>query len=238
MQKKLIQNCFDNAAKTYDSVAEIQTISSKHLTDFATSKNISSILDIGCGTGNTALELFKKYPNAEFTLCDISPNMLRTASKKFPKEIKMICCDAESYQFDKYYDLAVSNFSMQWFSSIPKFVEKMKNSCGEFVFSTLVNTSFERYKNLFESPPTFAYPSAQQLLDEIPQPKIFELTRYTLEFENFFAIARYFRKLGAYLKSDGQNSLPQNFDSGRIFLDYDVLFIKISYQRCDNFFKK
>lgn len=222
-QKELIRCCFDSSANTYDSVAEIQTLSSRCLVSLLDIENVSSILDVGCGTGNTSLELLKRYPNAEFTLLDISPNMLDVASKKFPKSVDTICCDAESYEFDKSYDLVISNLSVQWFSSLPKFIEKIKKHCCTFAFSTLINTSFERYKDLFQLPPTFDYPSSEKLLSEISNLSTYKIERYTLELENFFAVTRYFKKLGAYLKSN-DNSCLKNSGNEKIFLDYDVFF--------------
>lgn len=227
---ELIKSCFDNSANTYDSVAEVQIKSSKQLADLVKSnidiENVNSILDIGCGTGNTSLEFLKKYPEAELCLCDISEKMLEIATRKVPKPIKTICCDAEFYDFDGYYDLIVSNFSLQWFENIFAFINRVKRYGKTFAFSTLLNGSFKRYKELFSIPPTFEYPEERDLLKFISRIKVHEVRSYSVEFENFFALARYFKKMGAYLK----NSKEKNRDclifkeNEPIFLDYEVFF--------------
>lgn len=59
------------------------------------------ILDVACGTG----VLFSDYLSlgAEVTGIDISPEMVKKASEKFP-DISVICADAETYRFEKKFD--------------------------------------------------------------------------------------------------------------------------------------
>ena len=221
MNKELIKNCFDDSAETYDSVADIQRLSSKKLVEMIDNQNIFSVIDIGCGTGNTSLELYQKYPNADYSFCDISSNMLEITKKKFPKKCETMCADAENFMFPEKYDLAISNLSMQWFDDQIAFIKKMKNHCKTFAFSTLLNTSFERYANLFETPPKFNYPS----IAELNFIKNYQVQRYSLEFENFFAVARYFKKLGAHAKI--KTRLKKNCE--KIFLDYDIFFAVMNF---------
>ncbi len=223
-EKSLVKNSFSAAAETYDSVAKIQVLSSHELVKLIDFTDVLTVIDIGCGTGNTSLELYKKFPKANYTLCDISPKMLNVASQKFPKKSEVLCCDAELFLFEKNYDLAISNLCIQWFEDLPKFVKKIKNHCENFAFSTLLNTSFERYKVCFDHAPTFDYPSEEILLNEIGTVKKYKTVRYTLKFENFFAVARYFKKLGACLKSNEEKHPILITDKNPIILDYDVFF--------------
>lgn len=224
MKKEEVKNSFSAAAKTYDSVAKIQNLSSSELVNLIDTPKISTILDIGCGTGNTSLELYKKFPKADYTLCDLSENMLRIATRKFPKEVQIICDDAENYEFTENYDLVIANLCVQWFEDLPKFVKKIKNRCNEFAFSTLLDKSFLFYRSCFDYPPTFDYPSAEKLLNEIGEAKKFKIAHYSLEFENFFAVARYFRKLGANLRSTKDPSTTKIQQKNPIILDYEIFF--------------
>lgn len=45
--------------------------------------DVSSIVDLGAGTGLLTQELYKLYPQARFTLIDISEEMLEVARKRF-----------------------------------------------------------------------------------------------------------------------------------------------------------
>ena len=63
MDKDSVKKCFDKSADTYDSVAEVQKMSAADLVDLINLDCVTSILDIGCGTGNVSLELLKKLSN-------------------------------------------------------------------------------------------------------------------------------------------------------------------------------
>lgn len=222
--KNLIKNNFENSANTYDNVAQIQQQSSQILIDMI-SENIKSVLDIGCGTGHTSLKMFEKYPNAEYTLCDLSQNMLDVAKKKFSTNITTICCDAENYKFKKHYDIGISNLCVQWFYSLENFLDNILNYCDNFAFSTLQKSSFATYKTYFDVSPTFAYPTNDELSEIC---KKFHTTKtasqhFELQFENKLAVSRYFKQLGANLKSTNNAKWKGNI-TPPITVDYDIFF--------------
>ncbi|MBE6447644.1 MAG: methyltransferase domain-containing protein [Alphaproteobacteria bacterium] len=227
--KAKITSSFDNAALTYDSASEIQKQSAKHLIKMITSNkfSVNSILDIGCGTGHVSVELRKKYPFASFDLCDISQNMLHIAEAKLKQQVQLICADAESFHFVKHYDLGIANLSLQWFDSIEEFLPKILRTCSTFAFTTLLNTSFRQYKNLFQTPPTFEYPSFQDLLricKTLNRAVHYDIRKYTKTCDNMFGVSRYFTQLGANLKSTNQPVLKSNKSNLSINLEYDVFF--------------
>ncbi len=216
-----LAEAFNNAAQTYNEVSWVQKSAAFELVSLINMDNVHSVLDIGCGTGYASLALHDRYPEAEYTLCDISENMLHVASDTFPKKINTICCNAEYYNFS-YYDIAISNLSIQWFSNQCEFIKRIKNQCSLFAFSTLLNTSFKCYRELFDVSPTHQYPSIDDLL-ELGNFKNYKTKTYIVKFSNFFSVIRYFKKLGAYTKSSGEaSSLPLDF--GPIVLTYDIFF--------------
>lgn len=219
INKRFVQSCFEKSASSYDSVADVQKASSQDLVNLINIDGISSIIDIGCGTGNTSLALYQKYPNAEYTFCDISKKMLSVATKKFPCKTNTIYCDAENYIFPQKYDLAVSNLSMQWFCSPCDFIRKSKEFFKTFAFSILTSSSFEKYRNCFDIPPKFEYPSIEQLA-EITGKNYF-IKKYNVEFCNFFKLTKYFIKLGAQTKFDNSPRIKPRFKD-KIILDYEV----------------
>lgn len=222
--KKLIRDCFEKSANTYDSVADIQKFSSQDLVNLINLEKVSSIIDIGCGTGNTSLALYTKYQNAKYTFCDISEKMLRLAKEKFPCEADTICCDAENYIFPQYYDLAISNLSLQWFDSPCAFIQKVKKISKSFALSTLINSSFEKYRSYFDIPPKFEYPSIEQLTQITG--KNYTIKKYCVEFCNFYELTKYFIKLGAYAKGKEQPKIKSKYD-GKIILDYEIFLCVI-----------
>lgn len=72
------------------------------------------ILDVGAGTGLLTQFLLLKYPNASFTLIDISEEMLKVARQRFlgKKNISYITSDYTKFRFDDEFDLVASALSI------------------------------------------------------------------------------------------------------------------------------
>ena len=66
------------------------------------------VLDIGCGTGNTALALLRVFPHLQLTCLDPSPKMLQAARAKLPEDVKFIEGGVEDVQGDEIFDAATS----------------------------------------------------------------------------------------------------------------------------------
>lgn len=111
-------------------------------------------LDLGCGTGNYTLELYKR--GFEVVGVDISEEMLRIARKKLPN-IKFIRADAYSLPFEENtFDLVLS-ITMFEFIHFPervlKEIYRVLKPGGEVVIGTMNGRSlwflFKRLKSLF-----------------------------------------------------------------------------------------
>ncbi len=72
-----------------------------------------SIIDIGCGVGNSTTILRNRWPNAEITGLDNSDAMLEAANKRNP-EIHWLKADIASWKPQSCYDLIFSNAALQW----------------------------------------------------------------------------------------------------------------------------
>jgi tRNA (cmo5U34)-methyltransferase len=72
------------------------------------------ILDLGAGTGLLTNYLFKKYPEAHYTLLDISEEMLNVAQRRFKEssQFSYVVADYLEYDFEDQYDLIVSSLSI------------------------------------------------------------------------------------------------------------------------------
>ncbi|MDR0678299.1 MAG: methyltransferase domain-containing protein [Holosporaceae bacterium] len=229
--KEKIKSSFDAASRTYDSVSEVQTLSSAYLVDMlkrlTLPGKIDKILDIGSGTGNTSLELMKIYPSSNYTLCDISKNMIHNARLKI-KNANHILCDAEQYNFTEQYDVVVSNLAVQWFESIDLFMGKILKNCRCFAFSTLLDKSFHNYKELHPcydgSVPNFL--SAKEIKHICRKHGFLikqKIKKYSLLFENPFGLARYFKKLGASAYRQ-EGNIISSMGGHKIKLDYWIFF--------------
>jgi len=101
-QRKKLIPCFEDFYKISVSMA-------------VSSSENPSVLDIGAGTGLFSSFLLEKYPNASFTLIDISEKMLEVAKTRFRdlENIKFIADDYTKYDFgDERYDVIISALSI------------------------------------------------------------------------------------------------------------------------------
>ncbi|MDR1906958.1 MAG: methyltransferase domain-containing protein [Puniceicoccales bacterium] len=240
-----IKNNFDAAAATYDQYASVQKKTSEYLAFFCSSffkdpqkfssENPQKILDIGSGTGFTTIAFQKYYRHAQYTLCDISENMIHIARDKVPNQ-NYIVNDAENNTFCDTYDLGISNLALQWFRDIESFLAKILLKCKYFAFSIPVKGSFSAYENLFaeKNIPILAhrYRDTDALLalvqkwGDVMQSSF---KRHDLFFENAFDAAKHFKYVGAQSTTIRQNRaqivarLLRN--SVKINLNYDVFFV-------------
>ncbi len=70
------------------------------------------VLDLGCGSGLSTLELRRAYPQAEIVGADISPDMLEAASRRLP-DARFVEGDAATID-TRGFDLVFANAVFHW----------------------------------------------------------------------------------------------------------------------------
>ena len=70
------------------------------------------ILDLGCGSGLSTIELARAFPKSEIVGVDLSPDMLKAAAKRLPG-VAFRQGDASDYD-SSGFDLVFSNALLQW----------------------------------------------------------------------------------------------------------------------------
>ena len=89
-------------------------------------RDARSILDIGCGPGNSTEVLAKRYPGARILGIDSSPEMVAAASHSHP-DLEFRLCDAgrELAQLDRQFDVVFSNACIQWIPDHPMLLRNL-----------------------------------------------------------------------------------------------------------------
>jgi len=114
-----VARAFGAASQGYDAAARLQAeVREELLSRLSLMRNAPlAALDLGCGTGAGARALKQRYPRAQVTAADLSPEMLRQARRhsRFWRPIRCIEADARSLPFEAAsFDLVFSNLMLQW----------------------------------------------------------------------------------------------------------------------------
>jgi trans-aconitate 2-methyltransferase len=82
-----------------------------------------SIIDIGCGPGNSTQVLANRWPKSKITGLDSSTAMIKKAKKDYQKQ-SWIVADALTYESEIKYDIVFSNAVIQWIPNHEKLLTK------------------------------------------------------------------------------------------------------------------
>lgn len=88
-------------------------------------ENPRTIIDVGCGPGNSTQILSQRWPEGEITGIDNSPNMIERATRDFPNQ-NWILLDAGRDAIPGTYDIVFSNAAIQWIPNHFQLFEKFK----------------------------------------------------------------------------------------------------------------
>lgn len=142
MNKEIVKLNFSRYASLYDNYATVQKKVALMLKKFLPKdiSYISSILEIGCGTGNFTKILVEKYPYSKIVAVDISEEMIEVAREKVSqrKNINFIVADIENFLPFEKFELITSNATLQWLDDLGSFLPKIIHYLtenGRVVFS-------------------------------------------------------------------------------------------------------
>lgn len=142
----------------------------------------SSIIDIGCGPGNSTAVLKKRFPYADILGVDYSENMLKRAEKDHPDiNFKWFDASADNWKFEKQFDIVFSNACIQWIPDHKKLLPKMMsilNKGGKMAVQIPLNYDEPIHKIIGETS------SSGKWRNKIVTSKIF----YTLKVEEYYDI--------------------------------------------------
>jgi trans-aconitate 2-methyltransferase len=102
-------------ADQYLKFAEERTQPCRDLAARVSLPEVRTVMDLGCGPGNSTSVLAQRWPNAEITGLDNSPSMIETARREQPQH-RWVVSDITQWAAAKgeLFDIVFSNASLQW----------------------------------------------------------------------------------------------------------------------------
>lgn len=105
----------DWSAAQYSKFKMERTLPAIDLANAISCDHVGSVLDIGCGIGNSTAVLARRFPGAKITGADNSEDMLAAAKKENPG-LSFLKLDAETEldRIGERFDVVFSNACIQW----------------------------------------------------------------------------------------------------------------------------
>lgn len=203
--KNLIRRHFGAAGASYASEARMQAEAAALLTARLPDIAVARGLEIGCGTGFLTKALLARYPDAAWTITDLSPEMLEVCAGAFPSQARFEVQDGEALSLAGPFDLIASNLAFQWFENLPGAVTRLRAllaTGGRLMFTTLGEGTFAEWRTLLAgyslSAGTPDYPSITTLQEQLGADLDIQKISMRETYENPLAFLRHLRAIGAH----------------------------------------
>ena len=157
IDKGRIARSFGRAAGSYDSVADLQRHAIQRLIEqLPADLTPQRIVDGGSGTGLGALALRERYPQAQLTLLDLAPAMVRHARARPPLQAAQhLCADLEAVPLASgSVELLFSSLALQWLPRLDLFLDeawRLLAPGGWLLFSTLGPATLQELRGAWAS---------------------------------------------------------------------------------------
>jgi len=233
-EKSKVIKEFSRFAHNYDSYNVIQSAVAKELVDSLVLKKITTILDIGCGSGTVYKYILDKQISFEqFIALDSSKEML--------------ALHPSSALIDKHHDdfnevvayanlkssvnetLLVSSSALQWSKDLDFAFKHLSTKASKAYFSIFTSNTFKTlHKTANVNSPIYTAASLKESIEEYYSAN-FMLKEYRLEFENVREMFNYIKKSGVSggekrLSYKQTKQLMKNYPLN--YLEFEVLFVE------------
>ena len=199
---------FGHHAAGYERYANLQMQTAAHLAGrLPAAEGISSVLELGCGTGFLSCQLQKKYPDASLVMTDLSQEMLDVCKEKTGRKNAVFArLDATHPPVDiGRFDLIVSGMTFQWLADPVASLRAWQHRLtpkGRLYYSAPAPGSFMQWRKVLQQMGV-----SVGLLDTPDLPGQDETVTYVRSYLNALHFFSDLRRTGANLPRPGYRPL-------------------------------
>ena len=224
---------FSRYAHEYDTYKVIQAEVAASLVKKLASSHFTTLMDMGCGSGEVYKNLEKYNVSFEhFIALDSSPQML--AIHPSDKKVEKICADFNMRETFEKFTLTENSFllsssALQWSKDLDFTLSEISKKAAHAYFAIFTSNTF---KTLHETAnitsPIYSAAVLREAIEKYYDAK-FELKEYRLYFESVREMFNYIKKSGV---SGGEKQLTykqtkQLMESYPLdYLEFEVLFVE------------
>lgn len=147
MDKERISHSFAAAAPAYDQHAVVQRQAAQGLAQRIVARwpHLSSVFEIGCGTGNLTARLVQAYPQADILATDLAPAMVQACQRHLGSLARYAQLDGETADCSGF-DLLASSLAFQWFDDQAAAIARLRQQAPRLAIATLLEGTFAEWK--------------------------------------------------------------------------------------------
>ncbi|WP_455201145.1 malonyl-ACP O-methyltransferase BioC [Kaarinaea lacus] len=229
INKRAARQSFNKAAETYDDVAALQREVAQRLLDRMDIVRLipKTIVDVGCGTGDTTLKLARNYKQAQVIGVDFAEHMLDKARSKcswrekvLGRQPRFICGDAETLPLaDQSVDFIFSSLTVQWCNDLDNAFQEFRRILkpgGLLMFSSLGPDTLKELRHSWQLVDTgqhvHSFVDMHHVGDALLRAQladpVMDMEYFTLTFNDGYQLMRELKLLGAHnAATERSNSL-------------------------------
>ncbi|WP_415911843.1 malonyl-ACP O-methyltransferase BioC [Neptuniibacter sp. QD37_11] len=216
IDKRRVADSFSKAAQTYDSVADLQREVGQELLAYLPQQSVSTMMDLGCGTGYFTPKLKHAYPDATLLNLDLALGMLQfSRAQRCEDQTHWICADAEALPIaDQQLDLIFSSLAIQWCEDVEGLfseISRVLKPGGRFVVATLGPDTLKELRQAWSHADSFTHVNqfmpVEQLKAALPEAlccQTLEQQNKVLRYSQLKQLTDELKRLGAHNMNAGQ----------------------------------